>query len=169
MSQPVLAVQDLTKRFGGLLAVDAVSFEVNAREVLGLIGPNGSGKSTVLNVLSGVHRATGGSAVFGDTTVTGLSSHLSATHLCGRHGLLAALAGPLHTRKEEAALRKRAVEAIEFVGLSHRADTLAGELTAGECRLLELARATVHAPSLVLLDEEHARDRCARQATRPPP
>lgn len=161
------------------MAVNDVSFEIRQGEILGLIGPNGSGKTTVINLLSGIHRVTRGTIMLRGQGVTRFPPHriaalgvgrtfqllrlfpnltvfeniLTATHLLGRHDLLAALVGPLLTRDEEDQLHQQAREVMHFVGLSHRADTPAREVTAGEGRLLELARAVAHDPDVVLLDE----------------
>jgi branched-chain amino acid transport system ATP-binding protein len=178
----VLTVDGATKRFGGLTAVDDVSFQVERGEILGLIGPNGSGKSTMLNLISGLHRPTSGRIALRGTRIAGLPPHriaalgvgrtfqllrlfpgltvfdnvLTGTHLLGSHDLLAAVAGRRLTGDEEARLFSRAHEVLEFVGLAVRADVLAQQLTAGEGRLLELARALAPDPPLLLLDEPAA-------------
>jgi branched-chain amino acid transport system ATP-binding protein len=179
---PLLRVDRVTKAFGGLRAVDGVSFEIYSGEIAGLIGPNGSGKSTMINLVSGIHEPTDGEIFYKDGRISGLPPYeiaklgigrtfqllrlfyglsvfdnvLTATHLMGSRELLAAVLGRAVAGDEEARMRERAREVLEFVGLSHRASVLARQLTAGEGRLLELARALAHDPELVLLDEPAA-------------
>jgi branched-chain amino acid transport system ATP-binding protein len=178
----MLRVERLSKAFGGIHALKDVSFNVGRGEILGLIGPNGSGKSTVINIISRIHRPSDGEVFFEGRSMSGLTPYqvaragiartfqllrlfqelsafdnvFAATHLAGSHGLLAAIAGQLVTRREEERLRQRAQEALEFVGLMARASVLAKRLTAGEGRLLELARAIATDPKLILLDEPAA-------------
>jgi branched-chain amino acid transport system ATP-binding protein len=180
--RPVLTVDGATKRFGGLTAVDGVGFEVVEGEILGMIGPNGSGKSTMLNLVSGLHRLSAGRIAVGGTDVSGRPPHriaalgvsrtfqllrlfpsltvfenaLTGTHLLGSHDLLGAIGGGRLTGDEEKRLARRAHEVLEFVGLSHRAGARVEQLTAGEGRLLELARALAPDPRLLLLDEPAA-------------
>lgn len=178
----MLNVEGVTKVFGGISAVDDVTFTLNQGEILGLIGPNGSGKSTVINLISGLHRLSRGRIVFREEVISGLSAHriasrgiartfqllrlfqgltafdnvLTATHLAGSHGILGAVAGDFVTGHEEARLRETAMQALSFVGLEQRADVPAQQLTAGEGRLLELARAMAAGAELILLDEPAA-------------
>ncbi len=178
----LLRLDAVSKVFGGITAVDGLSFGIRRGEILGLIGPNGSGKSTVINLISGLHQPSGGEILFDGRRISGLPPHaiarlgigrtfqllrlfhglsvydnvLTATHLAGSHGLLSAIVGRLLTGREEARLRERAREVLEFVGLAGRASVPARHLTAGEGRLLELARALAPGPRLVLLDEPAA-------------
>ena len=178
----MLQVLNVSKVFGGVKAVDSVSFTIGSGEILGLIGPNGSGKSTIINIISRLYRPTSGQVFFKGGLISdlppykvakagvsrtfqllrlfqGLTAYenvLTATHLAGSHGLLHAVAGGFFTRHEEAHLRERAREALAFVGLSSRASVLAQRLTAGEGRLLELARAIAARTELILLDEPAA-------------
>lgn len=181
-SSPILQVDNVSKFFGAIKAVDSVAFSIKSQEILGLIGPNGSGKSTIINIISRLHRPTSGRVFFKGHMISdlppykiaqvgisrtfqllrlfqGLTAYenvLTATHLAGSHGLFGALAGGLFTRHEEARLQERAREALDFVGLSPRSTVLAQRLTAGEGRLLELARAIAARSELILLDEPAA-------------
>ena len=180
--EPLLSVAGLTKLFGGVAAVDQVSFALPAGKLIGLIGPNGSGKSTTINLISGLHRPTSGTVHYRGQDITNLPPHriarfgivrtfqllrlfgdlsafenvLIGAHLRGRHGFAAACGGPLVTGAEERRLHDLAGNALEFVGLGRRAQVKAKLLTSGEGRLLELARALVAEPELILLDEPAA-------------
>jgi branched-chain amino acid transport system ATP-binding protein len=180
---PVLEVRGLVKRFGGLVAVDGVSFDVAPGKIRAMIGPNGAGKTTIFNVLTGVLRADGGSFSVGGTRADNLPSHQIATlglartfqnvelfhnmsilenvlvgcHTRTRSGLVAAALRLPAMRQEERAMRESALKAIEFVGLDPaRADEEAGSLSFGQQRILEIARALVAEPSLLLIDEPAA-------------
>ncbi|SEG91498.1 amino acid/amide ABC transporter ATP-binding protein 1, HAAT family [Thermomonospora echinospora] len=174
-----LQVTDLTVRFAGLVALDAVSFTVTPGTIHAVIGPNGAGKSTCFNVLSGVYKATSGSVRFGDTELTGLpthritalgvartfqnialSPHLSVADnlMLGRHRLTRA--GFVSTglrlpsaRREAAAHSARVAEIAAFVGLTDRLPVPVGLLPYGVQKRVELARALCMEPSLLLLDE----------------
>ncbi|WP_034409432.1 ABC transporter permease subunit [Deinococcus murrayi] len=177
---PLLTVEHAVKQFGGLRAVNDVSFELRAGEILGLIGPNGAGKSTLFNLVTGVNPATSGRVTFMGRDITrltagqihrlGLSRTFQHVHLLpelsllenammggyarGRAGLLASL---LHLeRREEAALQHEALRQLERVGLEEQAHILAGNLPLGQQRVLEVARALVADPALLLLDEPAA-------------
>lgn len=179
---PLVSVRGLRKVFGGVAAVDDVSFDIERGEILGLIGPNGSGKSTLINLISGLHSPTAGVVELAGESITGLPPYqvarrglartfqllrlfqglsvhdnvLTATHLQGRHGLAAALAGRLLTHREEDRLSAETRRLLEFVGLRQRSNVLANTLGAGEARLLELARALATKPDVLLLDEPAA-------------
>ena len=170
----LLKVDRVSKVFGGIAALDDVSFIVQQGEILGLIGPNGSGKSTVINIISRLHRPSRGKVYFQGRPIShlppyevaragiartfqllrlfqGLSVYdnvLTATHLAGSHELLGAVAGDILTRQEEKRLRECAREALDFVGLTARSSVPAQRLTAGEGRLLELARTIAADPKL---------------------
>jgi branched-chain amino acid transport system ATP-binding protein len=174
-----LAVTDVTVRFAGLTALDAVSFTVEPGSVHAVIGPNGAGKSTCFNVLSGVYRATSGSVRLGDTELTGLAPHRIAalgvartfqnlalpprttvadSMLLGRHRLtragFIATGLRLPSASREAALhRARVGEIAEFVGLADDLDRPAGALPYGKQKLVELGRALCMEPDVLLLDE----------------
>jgi branched-chain amino acid transport system ATP-binding protein len=178
----VLIAEGLTKRFGGLTALDAVRLAIAPGEVRGLIGPNGAGKTTLVNVLSGVSAPTAGSIRFAGQEIGGESAHRVARrgirrtfqtlHLFPEMSLLGNVAVGYHThthaevldalfltrraRREEADAMARAREALAFVGLEGDAAIPAGALAYGQQRLLELARALVASPRLLLLDEPAA-------------
>ncbi|KOX98154.1 MULTISPECIES: ABC transporter ATP-binding protein [Halorubrum] len=178
---PPLRVEGLVKRFGGVTAVDGASFEVEAGSLTGLIGPNGAGKSTTFNCITGVHEPTAGSVTFEGEDITGLRPHeiarkgLVRTFQIARElsemtvlenlmlapqgqvgesairavtpGLRGAVIG------EEVDIRERAWETLEFFEIDHLAHEHAGNLSGGQRKLLEMARALMTDPEMVLLDE----------------
>ncbi|MFI2779664.1 ABC transporter ATP-binding protein [Streptomyces sp. ALB3] len=174
-----LAVRDVTVRFAGLTALDAVSFTIEPGSVHAVIGPNGAGKSTTFNVLSGVYRATSGSVHLGDTELTGLSPHriaglgvartfqnlalpphatVAESLMLGRHRLTRAgfvacgLRLPSATREAHRHL-ERVREIAEFIGLDKELDFPAAALPYGKQKLVELGRALCMEPEVLLLDE----------------
>ena len=177
---PLLIVQDVERRFGGLIAVNHVSFEVNAGEILGLIGPNGAGKSTMFNLLTGALRVGQGQITFAGQGICGQSqSHIARAGiartfqhvklrprmtlldnvLLGAHPRLHAglLRGALRLdRAEEASAHAEALRQLARVGLSDDPFMLAGNLPLGKQRLLEIARALAADPLLLVLDEPAA-------------
>jgi len=163
---PLLEIDGLTRRFGGLVAADAVSFAVNPGEIVGLLGPNGSGKTTVLNLISGALSLHAGSIRLQGNAIGGLAPHRIARRgvartfqlvrvlpsLTARENVLAGLAfgaQPLWGRDADS----RAGALLERVGLGGRTDTLTTELTYIDQKRLELARALALQPRLLLLDE----------------
>lgn len=162
----LLEVDGLTRRFGGLVAVDSLSFSVAAGEVVGLLGPNGSGKTTVLNLLSGALRPDAGRVALNGQSITGRPAHRIArlgvartfqlvrplASLTCRDNVLTGLAFG-RSRAWGAAARANADELLDRVGLGRIRDTLPGELTYIDQKRLELARALALQPSLLLLDE----------------
>jgi len=162
----LLQVSDLTRRFGGLVAVDSVSFDVAPGEIVGLLGPNGSGKTTVLNLLSGALVPDGGSIRFGDKSIHGLAAHRIARlglartfqlvrplgSMDCRDNVLAGLAFGAERRWGAAATRETDA-LLARVGLGGRGATLPSELTYIDQKRLELARALALRPRLLLLDE----------------
>ena len=182
MSAPLLEVRELTCRFGGLVALDRVSFAVQPGEIFGLIGPNGAGKTTLFNLISGVTAATGGTVLWRGEPITSLPAHrrnrlgLARTfqnlrlfdELSVLENLLAALqrqprsspiAGllnsPGHRRAERERL-ERAWQLLEELNLAPLAEREAGTLAYGDRRRLEIARALATGPQLLLLDEPAA-------------
>jgi branched-chain amino acid transport system permease protein len=178
--QPVLTIQGATKRFGALAAVNDVSFEVKAGEVLGLIGPNGAGKSTLLNLITGTAKPNAGRIIFLDHDVTRLAPrHIAArgvartfqhvklrpnmtlldnallgTYSRTRSGFLAG--ATRLDRAEEKSAQFEAFQQLKRVGLADKAGELAGNLPLGQQRLLEVARALAADPVVVILDEPAA-------------
>ncbi len=161
---PLLEVEGLTKRFGGLLANDGVSFAVGAEEILGLIGPNGAGKTTLFNCLAGFFPPTRGSIRLDGAPVAGLPPEAVARRGIARTfqivrvfrsmtALENVMVGAMLRRKAVPAAERLALETLEFVGLGGRAGRPAGSLTVSEQKRLELARALATGPRLLLLDE----------------
>ncbi len=186
--QPILSVAGATRRFGGLVAVDGVSFELKAGEILGLIGPNGAGKTTMFNLITGALPLHKGRISFlgQDTsrraqrqiaragiartfqhvklrkTMTLLDTVLLGTYGRTRCGFLA---GILRLdRAEEAQARAEAMRQLKRVGLADRAFELAGNLPLGNQRLLEIARALAADPALLMVDEPAAGLRAGEKA-----
>jgi branched-chain amino acid transport system ATP-binding protein len=178
----VLEVDAVTVQFGGLTAMDDVSFHIEEGEILALIGPNGAGKTTCFNVTTGVYKPTKGQVRFEGKPLTGLKRHAitklgiartfqnirlfrSMTALenvmvgaDARHGsgLLSALLGLPKHRREEREGHEEAMRLLAFMGLDRRADELASNLSYGDQRRLEIARAMATRPKLLCLDEPAA-------------
>jgi len=175
----VLELDHLSKHFGGVRAVDDVSLRVNRGEIFGLIGPNGSGKSTIVNLVSGFFQATSGRIVLDGRDVTGLPSHARVSMGIARTFQNIRLFGQLavwqnlwvaenrdRQRRSQPVVprwlggfendRDRIGRLLEFSNLSHKRDELAANLSFGEQRRLELARALAAEPELILLDEPAA-------------
>jgi branched-chain amino acid transport system ATP-binding protein len=180
MPSAVLEVRGLTKRFGGLLAVSALDFDVREGEILGVIGPNGAGKSTTFNVIAGAFGADAGEVRFAGEPILGLPPHRIAARgvmrtfqhnrpfagmsvvenvMVGAHtrfaaGLLSVLFGRAAAEEEER--RRKAEELVKFVGLDEFRHADVTTLSFGQGRLLEIARALAGEPRLILLDEPAA-------------
>jgi branched-chain amino acid transport system ATP-binding protein len=161
----MLAAQVLTKRFGGIVAVDGVSFSVSPGEVVGLIGPNGAGKTTVLNLITGFSRPSAGKVIFNGKDITGMPPYALAklgivrtfqnTSLFSRMTVLENVRIAVHLRPGKGI--NRAVEAIlEEMQLAQFRDLAAGSLPYGVQRRLEVAIALAADPKLLLLDEPAA-------------
>lgn len=179
---PILEIRGLTKQFGGLMAVDDIDLSIRKGEIRALIGPNGSGKTTVLNLVSGIYVPTKGSIFFKGNSVLKKRPHLLVklgmkrtfqnsrlfrdlsllqNVMVGLHGqtrghLLGIVLSLPSVRKEERWIRNRAMQELAFVGLEAQADTLSKNLPYGQQRLLEIARALVSDPDMLLLDEPAA-------------
>lgn len=162
----ILQVDRVSKRFGGLQALQDVSFELPEGQILGLIGPNGAGKTTMFNVINGVYPPEGGRVLFRGENITGLPPYevarrgLARTHQIVRplneltvrqNVMVGACYG--RERLSYAAAARVADEVLERVGLAERADQLAGSLNVAQKKRLELARALASRPYLLLLDE----------------
>jgi branched-chain amino acid transport system ATP-binding protein len=159
-----LVVRGLSKRFGGLRAVQDVSFTIQENETVALIGPNGAGKTTSFHLITGFHRPDSGSVLAYGREIVGLRPHDICAHGVARtfqvakpFGAMTVLAnvmtGAFLRDKHAAAARDKAREVIEFVGLSAREQTPAKDLTTIDQRRLEMARALATQPRLLLLDE----------------
>jgi branched-chain amino acid transport system permease protein len=186
--RPLLAIAGATRRFGGLIAVNDVSFEISAGEILGLIGPNGAGKTTMFNLITGALAPDRGHITFLGTEIARWKQRLIAragiartfqhvklrpnmtlldTVLLGTYARTASgfFAGALRLdRREEARARGEAMRQLERVGLADRAFELAGNSPLGNQRLLEIARALAADPVLLVLDEPAAGLRAGEKA-----
>jgi len=175
----LLSLRNLTKTFGGLTAVDDVSFEVAGSSIVGLIGPNGAGKTTVFNLITGNYRPDKGEIVFDHRSILNLPTHkivslgiartfqtirlfqnlsalenvLAGCHCRMKSGSIAAMLRLSAQRREEKEALGRALAELEFVGLGEEAMNLAKNLSYGKQRLLEIARALATQPRLLVLDE----------------
>ncbi|MEO6960057.1 MAG: high-affinity branched-chain amino acid ABC transporter ATP-binding protein LivG [Burkholderiaceae bacterium] len=182
MTPALLTVSGLTMRFGGLLAVDGVDFEVMRNEVFAIIGPNGAGKTTVFNCVGGFYKPTAGSVAMDGKKISGLPSHKVAQHgvvrtfqnvrlfkqltvlenlLVAQHthiqtGLLQGLFKVPSFRKSELDARHNAVWWLDFMGIRQFANREAGNLAYGHQRRLEIARCMITRPRLLMLDEPAA-------------
>ena len=175
----MLELNDLSKHFGGVKAVDGVSLRVEKGEIMGLIGPNGSGKSTIVNLIAGFLAPTSGQVMFDGANVTGQPSHVLVARGIARTFQNIRLFGQLSVwenlwvaengqgqRRAQRPLqrwfggckadRRRIGAMLEFSGLAAKRDDLAANLSFGEQRRLELARALAAEPKLLLLDEPAA-------------
>ena len=182
ISQSTLAIQQVTRRFGGLVAVNEVSFDVQENEIFGVIGPNGAGKTTLFNTITGLIAPSSGKVLYGGQEITNrrpyqiakfgiartfqnirLFGELSALenvaiarHLITTSGIWNGVLGLPPTHKEEKLTYDRALELLELVGLRDRADVKAKNFSYGDQRRLEIARALALQPRLLLLDEPAA-------------
>lgn len=164
----ILRVQGLTKRFGGLTAVDAVTLTVEAGDLVGIIGPNGAGKTTLFGLLTGFLRSDQGTVVFKDRRITGLPPHRIADHGLGRtfqvvrpfttmtvlENVATACVSPRARRMSAGRdVWRQAMETLAKVGLETKASLPASTLPFGDLRRLEIARALAIQPDALLLDE----------------
>ena len=186
MRQPgagnILELTELTKRFGGLVAVDSVSLSIKRGEVFALIGPNGAGKTTLFNSVTGLFQPTSGTVVFDGQEITGSKPHEVARkgiartfqnirlfdymtaldnvmvghHVRMKSKLWDSLFKLPRERKEEAVTAQYALELLKFVGIARHANNYARNLPYGQQRRLEIARALATEPKLLLLDEPAA-------------
>ena len=182
MSQPLLAVEGLMMRFGGLLAVNNVSLELRPQEIVSLIGPNGAGKTTVFNCLTGFYKPTGGSIKLRDHQLAGMAGQqiarmgivrtfqhvrlfremtvienlLVAQHQHLKSGLFSGLLKTPAFRRSEGGALDYAASWLRRVGLLEMANRQAGNLAYGQQRRLEIARCMVTRPEILMLDEPAA-------------
>jgi branched-chain amino acid transport system ATP-binding protein len=182
MSEVLLEARNIGKRFGGVQALKDVSLTIRPREIYGLIGPNGAGKTTLFNVFTGLYPRDGGEVLLNGKPLSLESPHTVAAAgiartfqnirlfnnmtaienvMVGRHvrtkaGVLGAMFQNAATRAEEAAIRQRAVDLLHYVRIEDRADDLARNLSYGDQRRLEIARALATEPQLLCLDEPAA-------------
>jgi neutral amino acid transport system ATP-binding protein len=179
---PILEASEVSKHFGGIFAVDAASLDVREGSITALIGPNGAGKTTFFNVVTGFYRPDGGAATFQGSPILGRPPHaiarlgmvrtfqitkalsrmpvidnmlLAAPHQPGER-ILGLLVRPGASRRREKEIREAALELLEVFNLERLADHYAGTLSGGQRKLLELARALMTRPRLLLLDEPMA-------------
>ena len=177
-----MRIAQVSKQFGGIRALHEVSLTVRQGEILGLIGPNGAGKTTLFNILTGLYHPDSGQLWLGAQTMLGMKpqqilqlgiartfqnirlfAEMSALEnvMVGRHarthaGIFGAISRNRSTRLEEAAIRHRAGELLALVGISRHSNTLAKNLSYGDQRRLEIARALATDPQLLALDEPAA-------------
>ncbi len=182
MTQKLLEVENLTIKFGGVTALNDVSFHVNEGEIAALIGPNGAGKTTVFNVVTGYYTPTSGIFSLEGKTLVGKRPHFIARNGLARtfqnirlfgdmtalenvataadglnnSGLIGSLFGSPRSRRDEKVSHEKAEALLRFIGLDHRAGQLARNLPYGDQRRLEIARALALEPRVLLLDEPAA-------------
>ncbi len=182
MTAPILTVRDLTKRYGGLTAVNEVSFDVQEGEILSVIGPNGAGKSTIFKLISSFVKPTRGEVRFRGEVISGLAPHVVARkgvvrtfqettifkgmtardsvivahHLRSQASLAGFFFGTVAARRDEDAFARSADEILEFLGLDAVGNELASNLPQGHLRALGIAIGLAADPKILLLDEPFA-------------
>ncbi len=179
---PFLQVRDLSRRFGGLQAVEGVSFSLARGRITGLIGPNGAGKTTIFNLITGIYRPDRGTILYKGRSLVGCRPHtvvelgiartfqgirlfpgltvrenvMAGRHCRGRAGVMGALLRSAGQRREELEIRSRAEDCLRFMRVDHLRHELARNLPYGDQRRVEVARALATEPELVVLDEPAA-------------
>ena len=182
MSTPLLETRNLGVRFGGLQALEGIDLQVHSGEIFGLLGPNGAGKTTLFNLISGVTAASSGTVLWRGGSINGLDAHriarlglartfqnlrlfsslncrdnvLVGLHREARLPWAAALLGTPLAQRRQQELKGRAQELLALLEIGHLADQNAAELSYGDRRRLEMARALANSPQLLLLDEPAA-------------
>jgi ABC-type branched-subunit amino acid transport system ATPase component len=175
----ILQIQNLTKNFNGIKAVDNLSFEIERGSIVALVGPNGSGKTTIFNIINGFLKPDAGKIFFNEKEITPLTPYKIAQHGVGRtfqnirlfpqmtvldnvmlaikygkeEGFFSALFQTKMMKEKENKSREKAKELLDFVGLTEKKDVLGEELSHGQRKLLELARILALEPDIFLLDE----------------
>jgi branched-chain amino acid transport system ATP-binding protein len=164
-----LKVSGVQKSFGGIQALNGVSFEIRGNELIGLIGPNGAGKTTLTNVLDGVYKPTGGQVWLNDDRIDGLPPHAIARRGLGRtfqvtrafrrmtvleNMLVPAMA--LHPTARQREFHNKAMDVLEFLTIEHLASEFGRGLSGGQQKLLELGRLLMLDPDIIILDEPFA-------------
>ncbi len=178
----ILKVNNLTKAFGGVIAIADTSFSVNSKEIYGIIGPNGAGKTTLFNIITGNYEATKGDVLFRNQTILGLKPHKIVRKGIARtfqnirlfksmtvlENVLIGFDFQLHYSflesvirfprffKEEKRVKKKALEILDYFDLTKHKDDLATDLSYGQQRKVEIARALATNPEILLLDEPAA-------------
>jgi branched-chain amino acid transport system ATP-binding protein len=178
----LLEVRDISMHFGGIKAIEEMNLRVKGGIIMSIIGPNGAGKTTFFNCLTGLAKPAKGTILFSDTEITRLATYeiarlgisrtfqnirlfremsvienvIVAQHCRTRSGLIGSITRWKKFRDEEREVREKALEYLNFVGLSDSAETISGNLPYGAQRRLEIARALAAEPSLILLDEPTA-------------
>jgi len=178
----LLEVRDISMHFGGIKAIEEISLRVKEGIIMSIIGPNGAGKTTFFNCLTGLAKPAKGTILFSDTDITRLAAHdiarlgisrtfqnirlfremsvienlMVAQHCRTRSGLIGSITRWKKFRDEEREVREKALEYLNFVGLSDSAENVSGNLPYGAQRRLEIARALAAEPALILLDEPTA-------------
>jgi len=178
----ILKILDISIDFGGVKALQKVTFNVREGQIKAVIGPNGAGKTTLFNLITGIFPPSSGSIHFDDVKINGIKSHKIAAlgitrtfqnleifdnmtvlenvmvgrHLMSRSGFLNSALRSMSTRREEREIVESSLKYLDFVGLTVRADDMSTSLPLGHQRYLELARALATEPRLILLDEPAA-------------
>jgi ABC-type branched-subunit amino acid transport system ATPase component len=164
VSAPILAVEALTKRFGGLMVLDGITLEVAPGQIHGVIGPNGAGKTTLFNVINGIYTASGGRVVFRGRSITnrslsriaklGLGRTFQVPRVFDEMSLLDNMLVPTIPRRlPRRTAEARALELLELAGLADLRQQVAIEISGGQKKLLEFMRTMMFDPEMVLLDE----------------
>ena len=179
MSQNILEINNLSKYFGGLAAVSECSLKVKKGTITGIIGPNGSGKTTLFNLIAGNLKSSAGNVIFNNENITDVPSYelfskgllrtfqiaheftnlsvlenlMMVPDKQSGEKLMNALLKPGLVSKEESQIKEKAIEVVDFLNLSHLKNELAGNLSGGQKKLLELGRTMMVDAKLVLLDE----------------
>jgi len=178
----MLEIEGLTQVFGGVRALENVSFSISSGDITGVIGPNGAGKTTLFNIITGIYAQTAGRIIYNGKDISGLPPEqltrlgmvrtFQNIELFNKMTVLENVMVGLHTRstsgllacslkmpwavKEEKVIRSEAMKWLDFVGIANLADLVAGNLPFGKGRLLEIARALAVEPSIILMDEPAA-------------